>query len=123
MKNGVRVEMDQFDLVVDKKVAEEITGWESKSALEEGGEHHDFIGVGCWNVLTSGRAPLQHLTVKEKEARNELADLAFVGDGWMKQVWVWGGMAREEGCGERRKIEKEMVAEEEVMEFPIQSPF
>jgi hypothetical protein len=35
MKNGVRVEMDQFDLVVDKKVAEEITGWVSKSALEE----------------------------------------------------------------------------------------
>jgi FAD/FMN-containing dehydrogenase len=71
MKNGVRVEMDQFDLVVDKKVAEEITGWVSKSALEEGGEHHGFIGVVGWNVLTSGRAPLQHLAVKEKEARNE----------------------------------------------------
>jgi hypothetical protein len=86
LKNGLRVEMDQFDLVVVKKATEEITYWESKSALEEGGEHHDFIGVGCWNVLTGGRAPLQHVTVRENVACNELTDLAFVDDRWLKQV-------------------------------------
>jgi hypothetical protein len=59
---------------------EKIADWESKSALEEGGEHHDFIGVGCWNLLTGGRAPLQHLTVREKVARDKLTDLAFISD-------------------------------------------
>jgi hypothetical protein len=33
LKNGIRVEMNQFDLAVVKKVAEEITDWESKSLL------------------------------------------------------------------------------------------
>jgi hypothetical protein len=75
LKNGVRVEMDQFNLVVVQKAMEEITDWESKSALEEGGEHHDFIGVGCWDDLTGGRAPL-HL--REKVASDELTDLASV---------------------------------------------
>jgi hypothetical protein len=32
-------------------------------------------------------------------------------------------MAMEEDCGEHRKIEGEMAAEEAVTEFPIQSPF
>jgi hypothetical protein len=90
LKNGVKVEMNQFNLVVVKKDAEEIVDQESKSALEEGGKHHDFVGVGCWNVLTVGRAPLQHLTVREKVARDELTDLAFIGDCWLQQVWVWG---------------------------------
>jgi hypothetical protein len=57
LKNGVRFEMDQLNHVVVKKAMEEIADWEPKFALE-GGEHHDFIGVGCWNVLTGGRAPL-----------------------------------------------------------------
>jgi hypothetical protein len=87
LKNGVRFEMDQLDLVVVKKAMEEIVDWEPKFALE-GGEHHDFIGVGCWNALTGGRAPLLHLMVRETIAHNELMDLAFIGDGWLKQVWV-----------------------------------
>jgi hypothetical protein len=48
--------------------------------LEEGGGHHDFIGVRCWDVFIGGRAPLQHLTIGEKVARDELTDLAFVSD-------------------------------------------
>jgi hypothetical protein len=32
-------------------------------------------------------------------------------------------MAREEECGEHGKIEEEMVMEEAVIEFRIQSPF
>jgi hypothetical protein len=26
--------------------------------MEQGGEHHNFISVGCRDVLTGGRAPL-----------------------------------------------------------------
>jgi hypothetical protein len=80
MKNEVGVEVNQFNLVVIKKVVEEIADWESKSMLEEGGEHHDFIGVRSWNVLTGGRTPLQHLTVREKVAHDELTDLTFISD-------------------------------------------
>jgi hypothetical protein len=46
----------------------------------KGGEHQDFIGVGSWNVLTGGGVPMQHLTVREKLAHDELADLAFIGN-------------------------------------------
>jgi hypothetical protein len=58
---------------------EKIADSESKSALK-GGEHQDFIGVGSWNVLTGGGVPMQHLTVREKLAHDELADLAFIGN-------------------------------------------
>jgi hypothetical protein len=56
--------------------------------LEEGGEHHYFICVGCWDVLTGGRAPLQRLTIWEKIALYELTDLILIGDRWLEQVWV-----------------------------------
>jgi hypothetical protein len=36
LENGVRVEMDQLNLVVMQKTAEEFTGRETKSALEKG---------------------------------------------------------------------------------------
>jgi hypothetical protein len=38
------------------------------------------LGVGCWDVFIGGRLPLQHLTVREKVAHDELTDLAFVSD-------------------------------------------
>jgi hypothetical protein len=58
LKNGVRVKMNQFNLVVIQKAAEQIIDWESKSTLEEGGEHHNLVGVGSGDILTSGRTPL-----------------------------------------------------------------
>jgi hypothetical protein len=44
----------------------EVVGREPKFPLEEGGEHHDFLGIGCWNVLPYGRPPLKHGTIREK---------------------------------------------------------
>jgi hypothetical protein len=58
MENGVRVQMDEFSLVVIKESAEEIAGREAKSALEEGREHHNLHCTGCRNVFPSGRMPL-----------------------------------------------------------------
>jgi hypothetical protein len=48
--------------------------------LGEGGEYHNFICVECWDVLTDGRTSLQHLAIREKMARDELADLIFVSN-------------------------------------------
>jgi hypothetical protein len=73
--------------------------------LGEGGEYHNFICVECWDVLTDGRTSLQHLTIREKMARDELADLIFVSNRRPEQVCVCeAAMAREEDCGEHRKI-------------------
>jgi hypothetical protein len=60
LKNRVRVEMNQLDLVVVQKAVKEIAGWKTKPTLK-GGKHHNFICVGCWDILTGGRTPLQHL--------------------------------------------------------------
>jgi hypothetical protein len=63
LKNGARVDMNQLNLVVVQEPAEEIADWKTEPALEEGGEHHNFICVRCRNVLASGRAPLQHSVI------------------------------------------------------------
>jgi hypothetical protein len=55
MENGVRVQMDEFNLVVIKESTEDIIGREAKSALEEGREHHNLSRIGCRNVFRGGR--------------------------------------------------------------------
>jgi hypothetical protein len=54
-KNRVRVKMNQLNLVVVQKITKEITDWNTKHTLEEGGEHHNFICLGYQNVLTGSR--------------------------------------------------------------------
>jgi hypothetical protein len=87
LTNGVRVKMKKLNLVVIQESAEEIADRETEPMLE-GGEHHNFICVGCWNVLVGGRAPLQHRVVWEKMARNKLAYLIFIRNGWLEQVRI-----------------------------------
>jgi hypothetical protein len=88
LKNRIRVEMNLLDLVVVQMVAEEIADWKTKPTMEGGGKHHNLICVGCWDVLTGGRAPLHHLTIWEKIARDKLMDLVFVADRWLEHVRV-----------------------------------
>jgi hypothetical protein len=66
-------------LVMIKEFVEEIASWDAESALK-GGKHHDFICIGCRNLFTGSRAPLQHGTIREKVVHNELADLTFICD-------------------------------------------
>jgi hypothetical protein len=63
LENGVRVQMDKFNLVVIKGSTEEITGREAKSVLKEGREHHNLSRIGCRTLLPSGRMPLQDDTI------------------------------------------------------------
>jgi hypothetical protein len=58
LKNGIRIEVDQFDLVVIKESTEEVTGKEAKSTLEEVRKHNNLGRIGCRNVFPSGRMPL-----------------------------------------------------------------
>jgi hypothetical protein len=97
LKNRVRIEMDQLNFVIVKEQAEEVAGWEAKSMLEEGGEHHNLIRIGCWDVFPSGRTSLQHRAVQEKVIRNKLAVFTLIHDGWLEKVWMRGGHGWGEG--------------------------
>jgi hypothetical protein len=88
LKNGVRVKVDNLNLIVIKESTEEIADQETEPALEEGGEHHNFNCVGCRDILAGGRALLQHHTVWEKMAHNKLAYLIFISGRWLEQVWM-----------------------------------
>jgi hypothetical protein len=59
--------------------------------FEERGKHHDLVCIGCRNIVTGGRTPLQHDAVREKVVRDELMNLTFIRGGRLKQVWVQGG--------------------------------
>jgi hypothetical protein len=63
--------MDKFNLVVMKESVEEIAGGESKSALEKGGEHHDFLFMRGGDFFILSQPPLNHGSVGEKMLLNE----------------------------------------------------
>jgi hypothetical protein len=91
LENGVRVQMDKLYLIVIEQSTEEIATKESKPVLEERGEHHNFVCIGCGNVFSGGRPPLQHGTVGEKIVCNKFANLFFVYDRWLEEVGMRGG--------------------------------
>jgi hypothetical protein len=94
LKNGVRVDLNQFDLVVVQESVEEIIDRKTEPTLEEGCEHHNFIGIGCRDVLTGSRAPLQHRAVWEKMAFNKLVNLIFITNGvGARRPWPGKGNA------------------------------
>jgi hypothetical protein len=53
-------------LVVLEETVKEGIAKEPKSLLEEGGEHYNLFGIGCWDVLPYGRPPLKYDTIQEK---------------------------------------------------------
>jgi hypothetical protein len=57
-KNGVRVKINQLNLIVVQESVKEIANRDTKPALEEGGEHHNFFCVGCRNVFADDMAQL-----------------------------------------------------------------
>jgi hypothetical protein len=95
--NGVWVEMDEFDSVVIKESAEEVTSREAKSALEEGREHHNIGRIACRNIFPGGRTPLQYCAVREKVIHSKLVDFTLIRDGRLEKVWMQGGNGWEEG--------------------------
>jgi hypothetical protein len=58
MEDGIRVQMDKFNLIMVKETAEAITGREANSALEERRKHHNLVCIGCGDILPDGGMPL-----------------------------------------------------------------
>jgi hypothetical protein len=53
-------------LVVVQKAVKEFTSGKAKSTLEDGRQHHNFIGVGSGNVFPLRWPPLEHDAIREK---------------------------------------------------------
>jgi hypothetical protein len=49
-----------------KESTQEVVGRKAKSASEKRRKHHNFFGIGCWDVLSCGRSPLEHDPIWEK---------------------------------------------------------
>jgi hypothetical protein len=62
--------MYQLDLIVVKKVVEEVTGRKIESLPEERGKDHDFFSIGCWDVLPFGKPTLKDHAVWEEMILN-----------------------------------------------------
>jgi hypothetical protein len=85
LENGDRVQMDKLYLIVVEKSTEEITS-RVQPALEERGKHHNFVCIGCGNVFSDGRPPLQHDTIGEKIVLNKFVNFFFVCDRQLQEV-------------------------------------
>jgi hypothetical protein len=73
-----------------KESPQEVVGRKAESA-PEGGKHHNLICVGCWDVFSSSRTPLEHDTIWEKAICNKFENFALIRNKLLKKVWVRGG--------------------------------
>jgi hypothetical protein len=78
LEDGVQVEVDQLDLVVMKEVVDEVTDGKAKSSLEEGGLHHDFICIGCRDVLVLRWLSLEDGSEWEEVALNQFVEVILI---------------------------------------------
>jgi hypothetical protein len=70
--------------------------------LEEGRKHHNLVRVGCKNVFAGSGTTLLHDTFREKVVRNKLANLTFIHNRQLEQMWVRGGHGWEEASLQAR---------------------
>jgi hypothetical protein len=88
-----------------KKVTKEFVRGKTKSALEKGRQHHNFVGIGCWAVFPFRWLLLNHLVVREKAILNQFEDFALICGGFLEHLRMGGG----HGAGKRTLGEKSRV--------------
>jgi hypothetical protein len=49
-----------------EEFAKKVTGRKAKSTVEELGKRHNLLGIGCWDVFSCSRTPLEHGLIREK---------------------------------------------------------
>ena len=81
LKNGIRVKIHQFDSVESKQTTKELTGGESKAAIDELLEYHNLARVGCRGGFLEGCPPLDQLSRLEERFIDQLLDLIFTHGG------------------------------------------
>jgi hypothetical protein len=58
--------------------------------LKEEGKHHNFFGIGCYDVLTYSTSPLEHGLIWEKMIFDQLVNPVLICNGSLEEVWVRG---------------------------------
>jgi hypothetical protein len=104
LKNRVRVQMNQLNLIVVEEAVEKFTGGKTKSTLEKGGQHHDFGSVESGDVFILSQPPLENDTWREKMVLNEFEECTLIHSWRLKHLrmrdnhseedWalVWNGL-------------------------------
>jgi hypothetical protein len=59
LKNRIRVQVNQFDLIMVEKTVEELASGEAESTMEEG-QHYNLVGVGSGNIFILSWPPLEN---------------------------------------------------------------
>jgi hypothetical protein len=90
LKDEVWIQMNQLNLVVAKKATKEFVGGETKSALEERSQHHNFIGVRSGDIIIFGWPPLVDNTEGKKMIVDKFEELAFINGGWPEHLQKGG---------------------------------
>jgi hypothetical protein len=78
-----------------KETTKEFTGRKAEYSLKEGGQHHNFIGVGCWDVFSFCHPPLEHNAVGKKMAFNEFEKLTVIHGRRFEHLRVRGSRVKE----------------------------
>jgi hypothetical protein len=96
-----------------KESPQEVIGRKTKSTLEEERKHHNLICVGCWDVFSSSRTPLEHGTIQEKAICNKFVNFVLIRNGLFKKVWVQGNHGgRRKVCGKGLELCSTALIEE-----------
>jgi hypothetical protein len=86
LKNGIRVDVNQLNLVVMDKATKEFTGGETESSLEKRGQHHYLVGVRSEDYFILGRSSLEDGTVGKKMLPYKLEELFLIDEGWFELI-------------------------------------
>jgi hypothetical protein len=86
LKNGIGIQMDEFDLEMMDLAVEEVTTGEPGSPLKEGLGYHKLIGIWGGDLLTLCRPPLENDTGREEMVGYQLKDLVLINGGGFEQL-------------------------------------
>jgi hypothetical protein len=107
LKDRIWIQMNQFNFVVMQEAANKLVGWETKPALEEGGENNNFIGISHGNTFILIRPPLKNDTGRENVVVDEFEKLTLIDGRKIEHFWMRGGMVVERGFGLEENPEAE----------------
>ena len=90
MKNGVRIQMNEFYLIEMQKTPKESTSGDGKTTIEERFENHDLTGVSGGESLSVGSAPPNNLPLGKDPIPHHPAEVFLSDSGCLPYpLWRW----------------------------------
>ena len=90
MKNGVRIQMNEFYLIEMQKTPEESTGGDGKTTVEERFENYDLIGVSGGESFSVGSTPPDDLLLGKNSIIHHPMEVFLSDSGRLPySLWRW----------------------------------